>query len=203
MIRLQRRERRAVVGGLIVAAAIVGYTVVTDLTQRHEQREGLITARAELLARRRDLVARRDAYQRELRTLEAEIRQRRTRLLPGDKPPLAASELQKLVKTTAQETGVEVRSERVLPTTERGGYAEVPVEVTLWGPIRAIVAFLHRLEAAPVLLGVSDLKLRVASVGTPRELTATLALTGYIATGGAPEPDTRPGRAEPGRRPGS
>ena len=45
--------------------------------------------------------------------------------------------LQKLIKTTAQETGIEVRSERILATVERGGYAEVPVEVTLAGPVRS------------------------------------------------------------------
>lgn len=191
--------------GVVLAGIVLGYTFVGDLVERHEQLETAIATREELLARRQRLVARRDLYARDQRALEAEITQRRARLLPGDKPPVAASELQKLVKTTAQTTGVEVRSERVLPTSERGGYAEVPVEVTLWGPIRTMVGFLHQLEAAPLLLGVTDLKLRVVSVGAPRELTATLALTGYIATGGTagPNGDTRPGRAEPGRRPGS
>ncbi len=203
MIRLQPRERRFVLGGMVVVAVVLGYTFAGDLLERQDQRRTRIAAGEERLAQRQRLVARRELYRRQLQALEAEITQRRVRLLPGDKPPLAASELQKLVKTTAQETGVEVRSERVLPTAERGGYAEVPVEVTLWGPIRPIVAFLHRLEGTPVLLGVSDLKLRVASVGTPRELTATLALSGYIATAGGPEGDTRPGRTEPARKPGS
>ena len=61
------------------------------------------------------------------------------RLLAGDKAPVAASELQKLVKTTAQEAGIEVRSERILAPVDRGGYAEVPVEMTLSGPIRGLI----------------------------------------------------------------
>jgi hypothetical protein len=74
--------------------------------------QSLITAREELLARQERLLARRDRYAQEQQALQAEIAERRTRLLPGDKAPVAASELQKLVKTTAQETGVDVRSER-------------------------------------------------------------------------------------------
>jgi Tfp pilus assembly protein PilO len=142
---------------------------------------------------------RRERYLQEVEELRAEVERRRARLLPSDKAPLAASELQNLVKKTAQDTGVEVRSERVLPPNERGGYTEVPVEVTLSGPVRAIASFLHRLEATPVLVAVQDVKVRVVSVGAPRELLATLAVAGYIATGA----DTAPRRTEPARRPGA
>jgi len=202
MAALQPRERRFLVGAAVLAAALLGYAyVIEPLIERHRHVQELIATRQELLARQHRLLARRQWYGQEQAALQAEITERRARLLPGDKPPVAASELQKLVKGTAQETGVEVRSERILPTTERGGYTEVPVEVTLSGPIRAIASFVYRLEAAPVLLSLNDLKLRVISVGAPRELTATLALTGYIAS--APEGEPRPGRTDPGRRPGT
>jgi type II secretory pathway component PulM len=202
MLKLQPRERRLLVVGAIAAAVILGYLyVVEPLQARHEQVQGLISSRADLLARQQRLVARRDRYVQERQALQAEIAQRRGRLLPGDKAPLAASELQKLVKSTAQDTGIEVRSERILAVTERGGYTEVPVEVTLSGPIRGIVTFLQRLEAVPVQVSLQDLKLRVVSVSAPRDLLATLAITGYIATGTA---DGEPrGRGEPRRPPGA
>ncbi len=201
MAQLQRRERRLLIvaGGVVVL--VMGYWyVVEPLMERHQRVEVLLESREAQLWRQERLVARRERYAQDERALREEIERRRARLLAGDKPPLAASELQNLVKTTAQETGVEVRSERVLPTTERGGYAEVPVEVTLSGPIRSIVSFLHRLEAAPVLVTMQDVKLRVVSVGAPRELLATLALAGYIATSN--EGGAGGGRGEPARRPG-
>ncbi len=198
---LQPRERRLLIFGAIVAVLVLGYMyVVEPLVERHERVQGLIAAREALLARQERLLARRDRYAQERQALRTEIADRRKRLLAGDKPPLAASELQKIVKSRADDTGVEVRSERVLPATDRGGYTEVPVEVTLSGPIRGIVAFLYRLEQVPVQMSVQDLKLRVVSIGTPRELLATLAVSGYIATAGESEP--RPGR-EPARRPGA
>jgi general secretion pathway protein M len=198
MVALRPRERRLLILGVVVAVIVVGWVyVVEPLVDRHERVLSLIAAREELLARHERLLARRERYTRERELLVGEVTQRKARLLPGDKPPLAASELQKLIKSTAQDSGVEVRSERILPTAERGRYVEVPVEVTLSGPIRAIVGFLHRLEGVPVLLSVQDLKLRVVSVGAPREILATLAVSGYIA--GGTDGDARPGRVPPGR----
>jgi Tfp pilus assembly protein PilO len=202
MLKLQPRERRLLIIGVIAAAGILGYLyVVEPLLTHHEAVTTQIASRETLLARQLRLVARQARYAEERDTLQAEIAQRRGRLLPGDKPPLAASELQKLVKSTAQDAGIEVRSERILPVTERGGYIEVPVEVTLAGPIRGIVTFLQRLEAVPAQISIQDLKLRVASVAAPRELLATVAVAGYIASGTA-EGEPR-GRGEPRRLPGA
>ena len=179
-----------------MAALVLGYLFgVEPLLDRHERVQAQIAGREQLLGRQQRLVARRERYEEEREALQAEVGRRRGRLLPGGKPPLAASELQKLVKSIAQDSGVEVRSERVLPPTERGGYTEVPVEVTLAGPIRALVGFLYRLEAVPLQASIQDLKLRVVSVAAPRELLATLALTGYIATA--------PSEGEPRRLPGA
>jgi Tfp pilus assembly protein PilO len=202
LVRLQPRERRLLIIGAIAAAVILGYLyVIEPLLARHENVQALTASREGLLARQERLVARRDRLGQERQALQAEIAQRRGRLLPGDRPPLAASELQKLVKTTAQDTGIEVRSERVLPIVERGGYNEVPIEVTLAGPIRGLVTFLQRLEAVPVQISIHDLKLRVVSVAAPRDLLATLAVTGYIATSTG-EAESR-GRTEPRRAPGA
>jgi len=196
---LQSRERRLLGLAAVVAVAVLGYWfVVEPLMVRRERVRELIQSREAL--RQDRLLTRRERFVAEERELREEVARRRQRLLPGDRAPLAASELQKLVKTTAQETGVEVRSERTLPTTERGGYVEVPVEVTLSGPIRGIVSFLHRLEEAPLLVAIQDVKLRVVSVAQPRDILATLALAGYIPAGADGGPAGRP---EAPRRPGT
>ena len=137
MPALRPRERRLLLLVGILGIGVAGYVYVAEpLIETHAATRELIVARRGLLARQGRLVSRSEAYGRELEALRAEIAQRRGRLLAGDKAPVAASEIQKLVKTTAQETGIEVRSERILASVDRGGYAEVPVEVTLSGPIR-------------------------------------------------------------------
>lgn len=187
MAPLRPRERRLLAVAAVVALGTVGHVyVIEPLAERRAATRELITARQALLGRQQRLVARTERYAGELEALRAEIERRRARLLPGDKAPVAASELQKLVKAIAQDAGIEVRSERILAPLDRGGYTEVPVEVTLSGPIRGLASFLHRLDATPIVVTVSELRVRVLSVTSPRELSATLALAGYFPTPSVP-----------------
>jgi type II secretory pathway component PulM len=193
MAALRPRERRLLLLSGMLGIVVAGYVyVVEPLIEKHAATRELVVARQALLARQERLVARSDAHAQELSALRAEITRRRGRLLAGDKAPIAASELQKLVKTTAQEAGIEVRSERILAPVERGGYAEVPVEMTLSGPIRGLTAFLHRLEDAPILLALTDLKVRATAAGATRDLSATVALSGFIPAPAATGAPARP-----------
>jgi Tfp pilus assembly protein PilO len=203
MPALRPRERRLLVLAGLLGIGVAGYVYVAEpLMEMHAATRERVVVRRGLLVRQERLVARSEAYGRELEALRAEIARRRRRLLAGDKAPVAASELQKLVKTTAQETGIEVRSERILASVDRGGYAEVPVEVTLFGPIRGLTTFLHRLEEAPVLFALNDLKVRAPATGAARDLSATIALSGFIpaAVGSSAQP--RPTSAAPPARSG-
>jgi hypothetical protein len=194
------RERRLLVLAGILGIGVAGYVYVAEpLMEAHAATRELVVARRGLLVRQERLVARSDAYERELGVLRAEIVRRRGRLLAGDKAPVAASEVQKLVKTTAQDAGIEVRSERILAPVDRGGYTEVPVEVTLSGPIRGLTTFLHRLEEAPILLALTDLKVRAPATGAMRDLSATIALSGFIPALSGSGPAPRPAGAAPGR----
>ena len=201
MPALRPRERRLLLLAALLGIGVVGYVyVVEPLIEAHAATRELTVARRGLLAPpgapRHPIGARMAGSSRRC---ETEIARRRARLLAGDKAPVAASELQKLVKTTAQEAGIEVRSERILAPVDRGGYAEVPVEVTLSGPIRGLTAFLHRLEEAPILLALTDLKVRAPATGATRDLSATIALSGFIpappgSDSGTPVPARPPRR---------
>ena len=76
-----------------------------------------------------------------------------------------------------------MRSERILPPVERAELLEIPIEVTVSGEVRQLLDLLARLESTPKLLSVQDLKLRVVNVAQPREILATLTLSGYIMPG--------------------
>ena len=46
--------------------------------------------------------------------------------------------------------------------------------------VRQLVDILSRLEQAPKLLTVQDLKIRVVNIAQPKELLATITLSGFI-----------------------
>ena len=104
----------------------------------------------------------------------------------GPTAPIAASELQRVVKEVPAGANVDVRSERVLPPTNLAGLQEVPVELTVGGSIRDSVALLYQLGRTSRLLTAKDVKLCVVAAGQPRELLTTLTVAGYFlpAAGG-------------------
>jgi len=198
MAAITRRERSLI--GLGVAGAILvgAYLIVVEpLMNRNTELAQILPAREATLERRRQLVAQRDRVAAEQQALAGRLEAESARLLPGATTPLAASELQKLVKEVAQAASVEVRSERVLPPLEMAGLLEVPIEIAVAGGVRQTVALLHLLEQTPRLLTLRDVNIRVVAVGQARDLLTSLTVSGYVLPGAAVKADEKP--AVPGR----
>jgi Tfp pilus assembly protein PilO len=181
---LSRRERTIVGLGVIGLVIVLGWTfVVEPMAERQQTTAELVPSRSQVLARRIDLIARKDGITRDLQGTNADIERFSARFLTEAAPAVAASELQKLTKEMAAQASTEVRSERILPTVERGELLEIPVEIAVSGEIRHLVDLLSRLEASQKLLTVQDLRVRVVNVSQPRELLATLTVSGFILPG--------------------
>jgi hypothetical protein len=196
---LSRRERTLIGLGVAGLLALGAYLyVIEPLLARQRQVAELIPIREATLERRRLMVAQRDQLTTERDAWIQKVESASGGFLSGPTAPLAASELQKLVKELAVSTEVDVRSERVLAPVDLTGILEVPIELTVACTVRQAVALLTRLEQTPRLLRVKDLKIRVAAPGQPRELLTTLTVSGYLrssvpvpkpaerAAGGAP-----------------
>ncbi len=183
---LSRRERIIVVAGLVTALLIGGWVIVIEpILAANRTAAEMVPAREQVLLKRRELIARRASIGAELAAVNARVDALSARLLTSTTPAVAASELQKIVKEVAAQAKMEVRSERILPTAERGELIEVPVEIAVSGEIRELVDLLARLEAASKLLVLQDLRIRVVNVSQPRDLLATLTLSGFILPGKA------------------
>jgi Tfp pilus assembly protein PilO len=184
MASLSRRERRLILGAS-AGAVVLGawFLLVEPVIERNRVAQELIPARQEQLARRIELVGRKDAIAADLAAVNGRLDTMAGRFFTATTPAVTASELQKLVKEMASQARTEVRSERILPPVDRGEILEIPIEITVSGEVRQLVELLSRIEAAPKLLSVQDLKLRVVNVSQPKDLLATITLSGFILTG--------------------
>jgi len=181
---LSRRERNIVIVGAVGLAIVVGWLfVVEPLAERARVTAELVPSRSQVLSRRLDLLARKDSINRDLETTNAAIDRLSERFLVEAAPAVAASELQKLTKDMAAQASTEIRSERILPPVERGELLEIPVEIAVSGEIRQLVDLLAKLEGSQKLLTVQDLRVRVVNVSQPRELLATLTVSGFVLPG--------------------
>ena len=178
---ISRRERWFL-GLAAVAAVVIGGWMLglEPLLERQRTVSELITARTQVLAKRRELVNRQPVMVQEMEQTSRRLEALTRRLLTAATPPVAAAELQKLVKDAAAGAGLEVRTERILPPIERGDLLEIPAEIAVAGGIRELVKLLLELEGAPKLLTVQDVKIRVVAVGQPKGLLTSLTLSGFI-----------------------
>jgi Tfp pilus assembly protein PilO len=175
------RERMLIALGVVAGIVVLGWTfVVQPIRDRNRTAAELVPVREQVLARRLELVARKGAIARDLETTNAQIQALSDRFLPASTPAVAASELQKLTKEIAGKASTEIRSERILPAVERGELVEIPIEIAVSTEVRQLVDILSRLEQAPKLLTVQDLKIRVINIAQPKELLATITLSGFI-----------------------
>ena len=166
---------------------LVHYLYVEEpLVNRSRELTELGPAREATLEARRRLVAQRSRLAEELAEATRALEQQTTRLLLGPTAPIAASELQRVVKEVPAGANVDARSERVLPPTNLAELQEVPVELTVAGSIRDTVALLYQLGRTRRLLTAKDVKLCVVAGGQPPELLTTLTVAGYLlpAAGG-------------------
>ena len=179
--RLSPRERMIVMGGAAILAVVaVWLIVIAPLRERTQAAAEMVPERERLLIRRMDLLARRGQIAAELEAANARLDRLNARFLTAAAPAVAASELQKLVKDMAAEARTDIRSERILPPEERGELLEIPVEIAVSAEIRQLVDLLARVEGAQKLLTVKDLRVRVVNVSQPKELLATLTVSGFI-----------------------
>ena len=181
---LSRRERLIILGAVTVAVIVVGWLfVIEPIRERNAITAELVPVREEILTRRRELVARKGTVAADLQAFDQRIDTLSTRFLTAAAPAVAASELQNIAKEMAAAAKTETRSERILPTVERGELVEIPIEIAVSGEIRQLVDLLSRIESAPKLLRVQDLKVRVMNITQPKDLLATMTLSGFIRPG--------------------
>lgn len=187
MATLSARERVIVGAGAAVALVFAGYLLIVEpLVARSRGADAAVPVREATLERRRLLVGQRPRLAEELAAIDARLETEAGHLLRGPTPPLAASELQRLVKDLLPGANVEVRSERVLPPSDLQGLQEIPIELAIVGSIRDTVTALSRLERTDRLLAVKDVKIRVVAAGQPRDLLTTLTVAGYLLPGARP-----------------
>jgi hypothetical protein len=176
-----KRERTLIALGIVVGALLLGYLFVFEPVQEWKRSGAdLIPAREAVLERRRLLVAQRPTLAADIEQTNAQLASYTSRWLKGPTPPLAASELQTLVKGLAEQATAEVRSERILPLVDRAGLQEVPIEITVASGLREAVRLLYDLEHTTKILTVQDVKVRLVAVGQPRDLLTTFTVSGYL-----------------------
>lgn len=185
----QQRERRVVVGGIVlVTAALLLVYGVLPLVRRVQTREAQIDAvhmRAGLLA---GYAARTQELERAADTEERWLASSPRRVLHASAAPVAASALQSLLQEAAEGAGMAVSRVEVEPDID--STAAVRGTLTAYGDVHGLAALLRTLEAGARVVHVERFTVQQNSAlrGAPDVLQLSLSVRAPVVLDEARRP---------------
>ncbi|MFQ5646359.1 MAG: type II secretion system protein GspM [bacterium] len=103
------------------------------------------------------------------------------KLLKGDKPPVAAAELQRLLKRVARKQKLKIIREKIMDPVKKGNYLQISIQITFKGTATRLTRILHEIEyQQPFFLMVPKLQIKVENPRKPVKIEATVEVSGFI-----------------------
>jgi hypothetical protein len=166
--KIGKRERTFLLAaGAATALFLSGKWLVIPFLQFESGAADRIEDKLAILSAYGSVVARKPLLLEEDRELEAALREYGIALLPSDKPPLAAADLQTRLKDLAARAGLNIVSEKILSHRERGAFIEIPLQIVARGSIENLKDFIVFLEGADVLIEIEEINMRALSRRQP------------------------------------
>ncbi|RJQ50335.1 MAG: hypothetical protein C4538_00200 [Nitrospiraceae bacterium] len=178
--KISERERKFIIIGVIVVSMIVlfeGYTWYQELRRRADE---FTDARLVMLDKQLMKISGKDQIEKRLTEVKQQIENREKAILQGDKPPIAAAALSRIIREAAATQGINIALERTLNPAEIHSYVAVPVEVGFTTTTEKLKEFLYRLRISSYLLNISEIKVRVTNITNPSDIFASVIVIGYI-----------------------
>ncbi|MBI5026777.1 MAG: hypothetical protein HZC12_08675 [Nitrospirae bacterium] len=181
--RLQRREKKAILIGGSIIAIILSYflftwysNIKTSTGEHAETKRVYLLKQLNRISEKEDIAKRLEATKNELKELD-------NGLLKGDKPPVAAAELQRILKEMAIASRADIKSERAMSPVDMEMYSGIPVEIGFTATTAKLKEMLLRIETSPLLLTIPEMKVRVTNINNPLEVYVTMTVRGLIKKG--------------------
>jgi hypothetical protein len=192
--KLGKREKRFLLAaGAAAVLFLSGKWFVVPFVQFESGAADRIEDKLAILKAYGSVVARKPLLLEEDRELEAALGEYGIALLPSDKPPLAAADLQTRLKELAARAGLDIVSEKILNHRTKGAFIEIPLQIVAKGSIDNLKDFIVSLEGADVLIEIEEINLRAlsrrrsvrgrAQDGSSEVIQATMTIAGLISSG--------------------
>ncbi|MDA8215103.1 MAG: GspMb/PilO family protein [Nitrospiraceae bacterium] len=181
--RLQRREKKVLLIGGLFVTILITYHLFTWYGGMKMSIGDYAEAKRVYLLKQLNKISEKEAISRRLEATKGELRGLENGLIKGNKPPLVAAELQRLLKEMAKASGVDIKSERAMSPVDLEMYSAIPVEIGFTATTKKLKDMLLMIETSPLLLTIPEMEIRVASLNNPLEVYVTLTVRGLIRKG--------------------
>lgn len=180
-LKISRREKRLILVALLAILFFIFFDNLADFFYYRPQRiRSRIFHERNILERSQLKVKSRPSLEARVAASKEKVSNIQGRLLPGEKPPVAAARLQQIIEQTAKETNVEIKSQKINQPKEHPLVLEIPVEVVFVCYVGELKNFLYRIESHPKLLTIPKWSIRVPNHRDPKQIQVNMTIAGFI-----------------------
>ena len=198
-MKVSAREKRILYAGILMAVLILIYYAATEfspgdgasLAERVETQE-------RLLSRQRELIGRKEFYEKRIEEAENDLVKIQTRLLPGNNIDGAGTELQRILTGLANQSGVEIRTKSNMPqekVVDNDTLIKISVQLGIDCTIEDLVDFLTAIRNYDKFLKVERMTIQTQT--SQRQMTIrrplNMVVVGYISAQPPSEHAAKPG----------
>jgi Tfp pilus assembly protein PilO len=119
-------------------------------------------------------------FQQTLKRLAREEQTIQSSLLQGETSSLAAADIQKIVEKSAESSGLEIKSVKVIEPGTRENFITIPIQVMFASDLSRMDKFIKSIENNRKLLTIPELKIRVKNPRRPEDISVTLIISGVM-----------------------
>jgi type II secretory pathway component PulM len=182
-VKVNAREKRVIVGGAFVAAAVAIFYVLTSLLPSRVGLSETVELKKKMILKQRETLNHEEGYKVRLEQYTKRLQEDMTKLLPGDNPNVAGSELQKILKDFASASGVEITQMSLLPEkSAQSKISRVSVRIETNCVLEQLVSFLTSIENHDKFLTIDEFMITSFVVQKKPVIRPSLTVSGYITS---------------------
>jgi len=179
--RLSPRDKKFL---MAAAAALTAYLAIIYVIQPiHRSQgvlEGKIENKIEFIKKYYEILNQKAYYEQQNQTNEKIQATLNQRFLDGDKPGLAAADLQKIIVDIAKQSSVKIDRVRIEKPKLQSGVLSVPVEISVRSSLKDLSQMIHLIENNQKFLVIEELVLRTTRSKGLESLKTRFLVTGFI-----------------------
>jgi len=181
------KSKPVLIGGLLFAIILSYLLIVNPIYKGYTNAKEGIKTKTESYKSSLGIISEKNSLMEKLNAAENKFKETENRLLQGARPPIAAAELQQIIKGMSSIRNIDIRAEKVLQPEIFEGYIGIPVEIEFQSSMNSLKEFLFDLEHSSVIMFVPEMKVRVTNTMDPTDVQVNMVIEGIIKKGASVE----------------
>lgn len=177
---INEREKKFLIIGAIAVILVIFYNLFSWYGDVKGNVKEVSDMKWFMLNKQLNKLSQKNVIEKRAETIVRELAIQEKAFLGGNKTPVAAAALQKFLKDSASSLKIDVKLERTLSPVETEFYLGIPVEIGFTASTGELKDLLYRINKSPLLLTISEMKIKVTNIRNPVDTYTTLIVTGFI-----------------------